>query len=89
MIIGGIEASLRRLVHFDFWQDRVRGSILVDSKADLLCHGMAENTVVEIARRLDAGGTIEDCRDIPGVGYVLGAKGTPPEGPDVVDGLGR
>lgn len=84
VIIGGIEASLRRLVHFDFWQDRVRGSILVDSKADLLCHGMAENTIVEIARRLADGKTVAECRDIDGVGYVLGASEEAPAGDEIV-----
>ena len=52
VIIGGIEASLRRLVHYDFWQDKIRGSIILDAKADLLVHGMGEHQVVEIARRL-------------------------------------
>jgi uncharacterized radical SAM protein YgiQ len=86
VIIGGIEASLRRLVHFDFWQNKVRGSILVDSKADLLLHGMAENTVVEVARRLRAGKPIQACHDLPGVAYVLGAKGPIPElGSDVIE----
>ncbi len=84
VIIGGIEASLRRLVHYDFWSDRLRGSILVDAKADLLLHGMAENTVVEVARRLAAGGTVADCRDLPGVAYVLGASEPAPDGDDVV-----
>jgi len=85
VVIGGVEASLRRLVHYDFWQDRVRGSILLDAKADLLLYGMAENAVVEVARRLDAGQTIESCRDIPGTAYALGAKGEPPSGPDVIE----
>ena len=86
VVIGGIEASLRRLVHYDFWQDRVRGSILVDSKADLLLHGMAENTILAVAERLRNGQSIADCRDLPGVAYVLGAKDSPPElGPDVIE----
>ncbi len=84
VIIGGVEASLRRLVHYDYWQDRVRGSILVDSKADLLLHGMAENTVVEIAQRLDAGRSIKECRDIPGVAWLTGGKDPVPEGDDLV-----
>ena len=85
VIIGGIEASLRRLVHFDFWQEKVRGSILLDAKADLLVYGMGEHAIVEIARRLDAGQPVAECRDIPGVAYALGAKGEPPSGPDVVE----
>ena len=73
VIIGGIEASLRRLVHYDFW-DRIRGSIILDAKADLLVYGMGEHQVVEIARRLEAGLSIKECRDIPGVLYALGGK---------------
>lgn len=55
ILIGGIEASLRRLSHYDYWDDKVRKSILVDSGADLLMYGMGENSVVEIAEALDAG----------------------------------
>lgn len=55
ILIGGIEASLRRLAHYDYWDDKVRKSILVDSGADLLMYGMGENSVVEIAEALDAG----------------------------------
>jgi uncharacterized radical SAM protein YgiQ len=79
VVIGGIEASLRRLVHFDYWQDRIRGSILLDAKADLAAFGMAEHTIVEIARRLDAGRPITDCRDLPGVAYALGSREPIPE----------
>jgi len=85
VIIGGVEASLRRLVHYDYWQDRVRGSILVDSKADLLVHGMGERAVLEIARRLDAGKTVRDCRDIAGVAWCAGAKDELPSGDDVLE----
>ncbi len=85
VVIGGIEASLRRFGHYDFWQDRIRGSMLIDSKADLLAYGMAEHTVVEIARRLRDGKSIEDCRDIPGLCYALGAKGRLPEDFERVD----
>ncbi|MDP6945714.1 MAG: YgiQ family radical SAM protein, partial [Myxococcota bacterium] len=85
IVVGGIEASLRRLVHYDFWQDKIRGSILLDAKADLLVFGMGEHPVVEIARRLKAGQSIVECRDIPGTAYALGAKDTPPEGDDVVE----
>ena len=55
IIIGGIEASLRRLAHYDYWDDKVRKSILVDANADLLMFGMGENSIVEIAEALDAG----------------------------------
>lgn len=79
VVIGGIEASLRRLAHYDFWQDRIRGSILLDSKADLLVHGMGERAALEIARRLARGASIRDCRDIPGVAWAAGARETRPE----------
>lgn len=55
IVIGGIEASLRRFAHYDFWQDRVRQSVLADAPADLLVFGMGEKQVVEIAQRLDSG----------------------------------
>ena len=55
IIIGGIEASLRRIAHYDFWSDRVRSSILFDAKADFLLYGMAERSVIELARRLHSG----------------------------------
>jgi uncharacterized radical SAM protein YgiQ len=74
IIAGGVEASLRRLAHYDYWSDTVRRSILLDSKADLLVYGMGEKTIVEIARRLAAGETVKDLRDLRGVAYVLGAN---------------
>jgi uncharacterized radical SAM protein YgiQ len=74
IIAGGVEASLRRLAHYDYWSDTVRRSILLDSKADLLVYGMGETTIVQIARRLAAGETVKDLRDLRGVAYVLGAK---------------
>lgn len=66
IIIGGIEASLRRLGHYDYWEDKVRRSILLDSKADLLIYGMGERTVVEIAEALDSGINIHDIHWIRG-----------------------
>jgi uncharacterized radical SAM protein YgiQ len=74
IIAGGVEASLRRLAHYDYWSDTVRRSILLDCKADLLAYGMGEATIVEIARRLAAGQTMRDLRDLRGVAYVMGAK---------------
>jgi uncharacterized radical SAM protein YgiQ len=74
VIAGGVEASLRRLAHYDYWSDTVRRSILLDSKADLLVYGMGEDAIVEIARRLAAGQTVRDLRDMRGVAYVLGAR---------------
>ncbi|MFO0966640.1 MAG: hypothetical protein U0793_13795 [Gemmataceae bacterium] len=78
IIAGGVEASLRRLAHYDYWSDTVRRSILLDSKADLVVHGMGEQVIVEIAKRLAAGKTVKDLRDLRGVAYVLGASETPP-----------
>ncbi|HOJ98357.1 MAG TPA: YgiQ family radical SAM protein [Termitinemataceae bacterium] len=66
VIIGGIEASLRRFAHYDYWSDRVRRSILLDSKADLLVYGMGERPILEIARRLAQGEPIESIRDVRG-----------------------
>ena len=82
VVLGGIEASLRRLSHYDYWQDKMRRSILLDAKADLLLHGMAERSVVEVARRLAAGRTIAECRDIPGTAWALGKSGVLPADAD-------
>jgi uncharacterized radical SAM protein YgiQ len=76
VIAGGVEASLRRLAHYDYWSDTVRRSILLDAKADLVVYGMGEKAVVEIARRLAAGETVRDLRDMRGVAYALGASET-------------
>ncbi|MGA2796348.1 MAG: YgiQ family radical SAM protein [Thermoguttaceae bacterium] len=74
VIAGGVEASLRRLAHYDYWSDKVRRSIIFDAKADLVVFGMGERPLVEIVKRLDAGQTIDQLRDIRGVAYRLGAK---------------
>jgi uncharacterized radical SAM protein YgiQ len=79
VIAGGVEASLRRLAHYDYWSDKVRRSILLDSKADLVGFGMGENSIVEMARRLEAGESIKDLRDMRGVAFALGASETIPE----------
>lgn len=78
VIAGGVEASLRRIAHYDYWSDKVRRSILLDSKADLLVFGMGERAIVEIARRLAAGQTVDQLRDLRGVAYRLGARHAPP-----------
>jgi len=78
VIAGGVEASLRRLAHYDYWSDKVRRSILTDAKPDLLVFGMGERAIVEIVRRLDAGEPIARSRDLRGVAYRLGASETPP-----------
>ena len=69
LVIGGIEASLRRIAHYDYWSDKVRRSVLVDAKADLLVYGNAERAIVEVAHRLAAGTPIEDIRDIRGTAF--------------------
>jgi uncharacterized radical SAM protein YgiQ len=74
VIAGGVEASLRRLAHYDYWSDKVRRSILLDAKADLVAFGMGEESILEIARRMAAGETVRDLRDMRGIAYVLGAK---------------
>lgn len=77
IIIGGIEASLRRFAHYDYWEDRVRPSILVSSGADLLSYGMGENQTREIAHRLAAGESIRDMTDIKGTCYLTDPQNTP------------
>ncbi len=70
IVIGGIEASLRRIAHYDYWSDKVRRSILPDSKADLLAYGNAERAIVEVAHRLAAGESIRELTDIRGTAYM-------------------
>jgi uncharacterized radical SAM protein YgiQ len=81
VIAGGVEASLRRLAHYDYWSDKVRKSILLDCKADLLGFGMGEEGIVEMARRLARGETVKDLRDMRGVAYALGASEALPAWP--------
>jgi len=71
IIVGGIEASLRRLAHYDFWSDLVRKSILIDAKADMISYGMGESTVVEIATRLAKGESVKEMRDIRGTVFAV------------------
>ncbi len=77
VIIGGLEASLRRFAHYDYWDDAVKPSILVESGADLLSYGMGENQTIEIARRLNAGEDIHSIWDIRGTVYVCEPGETP------------
>jgi len=81
IIIGGIEASLRRFAHYDYWDDKVRRSIMVDSRADLLIYGMGEKQILSIADALNQGKKIHEITDIPGTVYVAGV---PPANGDVV-----
>ena len=75
IVIGGIEASLRRIAHYDYWSDQVRRSILLDAKADLLVFGMGERPAWEIARRLADGETVRTMRDIRGTAFALHHRG--------------
>jgi uncharacterized radical SAM protein YgiQ len=78
VIAGGVEASLRRLAHYDYWSDTVKRSIVLDAKADLVVFGMGEQAIVAIAHRLAAGASVRDLRDLRGVAYALGAREEPP-----------
>lgn len=77
IVIGGIEASLRRIAHYDYWSDKVRRSILLDAKADLLLYGNAERALVEVAHRIAKGGIHQDFSDIRGIAF---ARSGTPEG---------
>ena len=70
IVLGGIEASLRRLTHYDYWQDKLRPCILCDAPADILVYGMGEKPMVELSRRLADGLPISVCRDIPQTVYI-------------------
>jgi uncharacterized radical SAM protein YgiQ len=70
LVLGGIEASLRRIAHYDYWSDSLRRSILLDAKADLLVFGMGERAAWEIARRLDAGEAVSELTDVRGTAHV-------------------
>ncbi len=77
IVLGGIEASLRRIAHYDYWSDKVRRSILLDAKADLLLYGNAERALVEVAHRIARGGIKQDFSDVRGVAF---ARSATPEG---------
>lgn len=84
VIAGGVEASLRRIAHYDYWSDKVRRSILMDCKADLLAFGMGERAILSIAAALDRGEPLASLRSLRGVAYRLGASETAPAGKDTV-----
>jgi len=71
VLIGGIEASLRRIAHYDYWSNKVRRSVLADSKADLLVYGNAERAVVEVAHRVAAGQEMKEIRDVRGTACLI------------------
>jgi uncharacterized radical SAM protein YgiQ len=83
IILGGLEASLRRLVHYDYIADKLQRSVLADAKADLLVHGMGESAILEIAQRLDAGRALNDLHDIGGTAYRVIKGATVPD--DAID----
>ena len=74
VIIGGIEASLRRFTHYDYWQDDLKPSVLVDSGADWLCYGMGERTMLEFTRAIESGRNINDIRKIPQLGFYMDGR---------------
>ncbi|MGV3622442.1 MAG: YgiQ family radical SAM protein, partial [Archangium sp.] len=76
VVVGGIEASLRRIAHYDYWSDKVRRSILLDSKADLLVFGMGERPIWEIADRLNRGEKVGQLRDVRGTAYLINNEET-------------
>ena len=82
LVVGSIEASLRRLAHYDYWNDQIRRSILIDSQADLLLFGNAERAIVELTHRLSQGEPIDSIRDLRGTAFVVSQL---PENIDLVD----
>lgn len=74
VLIGGIEASLRRVTHYDYWQDCLKPSILVDSGADWLCYGMGERTILEFTRAIEAGRNVNDIRKIPQLAFYMDGR---------------
>ncbi len=77
VIIGGLEASLRRFAHYDYWDDKIRRSVLLDSQADILVYGMGENQIIEICRRLSNGENVSEIRDVRGTCYICPTDETP------------
>lgn len=80
IIIGGLEASLRRFAHYDYWADKILPSILVSTRADLLIYGMGENQCIEIAKRLNQGDDIKSITDVKGTCYLVDVRETPYSG---------
>ena len=74
VVIGGIEASLRRMTHYDYWQDALKSSILVESGADWLCYGMGERPMLELTRAIESGRNINDIRKIPQLGFYMDGR---------------
>ena len=74
VVIGGIEASLRRLTHYDYWQDALKPSVLVESGADWLCYGMGERPMLELTKAIEAGRNVNDIRKIPQLGFYMDGR---------------
>lgn len=85
VVLGGIEASLRRLSHYDYWEDRLRPGYLADAPADMLVYGMGEKPIVEIARRIEGGEKISDIKDVPQTSIIV----SPSEMPQLGSASGR
>lgn len=71
VVLGGIEASMRRLTHYDYWQDSLRKSVLCDSGADLIIYGMGEKSILQLCREMDEGRTLSDIHDIPQTAFLV------------------
>ena len=74
VVIGGIEASLRRVTHYDYWQDCLKPSVLVDSGADWLCYGMGERTMIEFTKAIESGRNLNDIRKIPQLAFYMDGR---------------
>lgn len=74
VLIGGIEASLRRFTHYDYWQDSLKPSVLIDSGADWLCYGMGERTVLEFTKAIESGRNVNDIRKIPQLAFYMDGR---------------
>ena len=79
ILVGGLEASLRRFAHYDYWSDKVRRSVLIDSRADILMYGMGERSVVRLAQLLDKGVPVKKIRDVRGCAYLVKSGEVPSE----------
>lgn len=71
VVLGGIEASMRRLTHYDYWQDSLRKSVLCDSGADLIIYGMGEKPILQLCREMDEGRTLSEIHDIPQTAFLV------------------
>jgi uncharacterized radical SAM protein YgiQ len=87
VVLGGIEASLRRIAHYDYWSDTVRRSVLVDAKADILLFGNAERAVVEVTHRLASGEAVSAIRDLRGSAFMVSPGWLPGEAWNEIDAL--